>query len=127
MEYDVETQTQRLGKATRSARQFNGMEEALEYAREKYDLGEDRVAAHEHLKEAIENFPPVTAEEIEMWAVFDALMKTGRVTLCPAKLDDERAVAIIQVTYGPGEIRITPLAILATEELRDRLELPYDN
>lgn len=125
-EFDAETQTERLNKATRSARLFDTAQEALDYAGENYGLSEDRIHAHEHMREVMTDFPPVSAEEAEMFMIMDALMRTGRVTICPAKLDDDRAVALVQITYGHGEIRITPLAILATEELKDRLELPYE-
>jgi len=126
IEFDFETQVDRLKNAeeTYSVRLFNDLEEALEFAQTEYHLSEDKVQMHTEMEELIEQFPRITAEEAEQLSVMDALIRLGRVSPMPAKLYDERAIAIVSMSVGGGDVRITPLAILATEEILENLELP---
>lgn len=127
-EFDFDTQVDRLknneGETDFGVKNFDTLDEALEYAQETYELPSDKVKAHEEMQELIEDFPVISAAESEQFAVMDAFVKLGRVQVVPAQLYGERAVAIVSVTHGPDELRVTPLAILATDELVSNLKLP---
>jgi len=123
-EFDFETQLERLKNTDFGVKLFDSLEEALEYAQENYDLSSDKVDMHTEMQELVEEFPMITAAESEQWAVLDSFIKLNRVNVVPAQLDGERAVAIVSVTHGPDELRVTPLAILATDEIVSNLKLP---
>ena len=132
-EHDFETQQSRLKNAKRESDEpygvklFDSLEEALEYSQAEYDLSEKTARNYTEYEELVEEFPLVTASEQEQWMVMDAFIKLGRVMVVPAQLYDERAVAIVSVVHGPDESRITPLAILATEEIVENLKLPGED
>lgn len=128
-EHDFETQVSRLNNSEEiqfGVKLFDSMDEALDFSKETYGLKQDKVRQHEILEKIQENYPPLTAEEIEQYGVVDALIRTNRITVVPARFDGERAVVICQVTAAAQEMRITPLALLLTEEIVDRLELPHE-
>jgi hypothetical protein len=125
-QFPPETQVMHLTTATRTARLFEDFESALEYAQENYDLGQERVDAHERFEKMKDKFPPPTAREIEDFVVFQALMNFGAFSIARGLIDDEPCIVISTMTPGPDEIRVTPLAIMMNNELRDRLELPFD-
>lgn len=127
-EFDFDTQTDRLRNSESETdfgvKLFDSLDDALEYAQDAYELPSEKVKAHTEMQELIEEFPVITAAESEQFAVLDAFVKLGRVQVVPAQLDGERAIAIVSVTHGPDELRVTPLAILATDELVQNLKLP---
>jgi len=123
-EFDFETQAKRLEQPEFSTRLFDSMDEALEYARENYRLDEKKIDFHETLEKLIEEFPQVTAREAEQYQILDAFMRLGKINAVPAKFYDERAIALVLVTHGTDEVRITPMAVLITEDIEDNLELP---
>jgi hypothetical protein len=123
-EFPIEVQFQRLQQPEFSTRLFDSMDEALEYAGANYDLDEAKINFHEELEQLIEEFPQITAKEVEHYQVLDAFMKLGKVSAVPAKFHDERAVALVLVTHGHDEVRVTPMAILVTEDIEEYLELP---
>jgi hypothetical protein len=126
LQFPFETQVMRLTSSTRTARQFEDFETALEYAKENYDLDNDRVEAHERFERIREKFPPPTAREIEQFLVFQALMNFGAFTLVRGMIDDEPCVVIATMTQGPDEMRISKLAVLMNDDIGDRLKVPYE-
>jgi hypothetical protein len=127
-EFDFETQESRLKNSGEyGVKLHDSLEEALEYSQTEYDLSEDKARNYTEYQELVEEFPLPTAAEREQWSVMDAFIKLGRVEVVPAQLYDERAIAIVSVTHGPDESRITPLAILATEEIVENLKLPGED
>lgn len=103
----------------------DSIEEALEYAREKYDLEDDNVKAQEKFNEIRERFPNFTAEEWESFNVFDSLYHTGKIIPIRGRVDDELVMVIVTVAHGSDEIRVTPLAVIVNEEIEANLELPF--
>lgn len=126
-EFDFETQAERLKKVDWGVKLFDSLEEALEYAQENYELSYEKVKMHTEMEELFEEFPIISAAESEQFAIMDAFIKLGRVSVVPAQLYGERAVAIVSVTHGPDELRVTPLAILATDEIVSNLKLPGED
>lgn len=125
--FPVETQVMRLTSSTRTARNFADFETALEYAKENYNLEDDRVEAHERMERIKDKFPPPSAKEIEQFIVFQALMQFGAFTLVRGLLDDEPCIVIASLTQGPDEMRVAKLAILMNEDLADRLTVPFED
>lgn len=123
-EYDFETQEARLQSPERGVKEFDSIKEALEYAVENYELEQNRVDSYEEFEQLTESFPQLNTEEIEQFQIFDSLIRTGRVNAVPARLEGERAIALVLATHGPDELRVTPLAILATDNIVASLELP---
>lgn len=124
-EFDAETQESRLRHSGEyGVNLFNSLEDALEYAKEEYKLDESKAEMYAEYEEMVEEFPLVSADEQYQWMMLDAFIKLGRVQVVPAQLDGERAVAIVSVAYGPGEMNITPMAVLATPAIISKLKLP---
>jgi hypothetical protein len=127
-EFDFETQADRLiHSGNYGAKVFDSLEDALAYSQDEYELSADKAQSYIQYEELAEEFPQISATEKEQWLVLDAFIKLGRVVVVPAKLDGERAVAIVTMTHGPDELRITPMAILCTDEIVSLLELPGEN
>jgi hypothetical protein len=127
-EFDFDTQAERLKHSGEyGAKVFDSLEDALTYSQDEYELSADTAESYIKYEELVEEFPEIRAVEKEQWMVLDAFIKLGRVTVVPAKLDGERAIAIVSVTHGPDELRVTPLAILCTDEIVSLLELPGEN
>jgi hypothetical protein len=127
VQFPFETQVMHLTSSTRTARLFDSFEDALEYAKENYDLDSERVEAHERFERIKDKFPPPTAKEIEQFVVFQALMNFGAFTIVRGLLDDEPCIVIATMTQGPDEMRVTKLALLMTEDIQDRLKVPFEN
>ena len=123
-EFEFEVQAQRLESPDVSVKLHETPEDALEYANENYNLPDEVLHKHETLDQLLDEFPNMTASEIEKFSVFDALMTANRVSTIPAKIFGERTVAIVSLVRGPDEIRLTPLALLVTDEIAEHLELP---
>lgn len=126
-QFDFSTQVMRLTSSTRTARLFDDAEDALEYAKENYDLDSGRVEAHERFERIKDLYPPPTAKEIEQFVVFQALMNFGAFTIVRGLLDDEPCIVICTMTQGPDEMRITKLALLMNEDLQDKLKVPFED
>jgi len=105
----------------------DSLEEALEYARERYHLEDDDVKAQEKFAEIRERFPNFSAEEWEQFNIFDSLYHTGKIIPIRGRLDDELVMVIVTVAHGSDEIRVTPLAIIASDSLQMSLELPFSD
>lgn len=125
-QFPFETQVMRLTSSTRTARVFEDSEEALEYAKENYELDQDHVEAHERFERIKEKFPPPTAQEIEQFIVFQALMNFGAFTLVRGLLDDEPVVVLATITQGPDQVLTSKLAILMNEDIKSRLKVPFE-
>lgn len=124
--FGFDTQVMRLTSSTRTARQFEHFEDALEYAKENYSLDDDRVEAHERFERIREKFPTPSAAEIEQFIVFQALMNFGAFTIIRGLLDDEPCIVIATMTQGPDEMRVTKLAVMMNDDIADRLTVPFE-
>lgn len=126
LQFPFDTQVMRLTSSTRTAKMFEDFEEALEFAQENYSLDDYRIEAHEQFERVKERFPSPTAEEIEQFIVFQALMNFGAFTIVRGLLDDEPVIVIATVTQGPDEMRVSKLALLINDEIAERLRVPFE-
>lgn len=129
-EFTIEAQADRLSSSERSARIFEEMADALDYAKLEYGLSEERVEWHERMEDLNERFPPPSVVEIERFIVLQSLITSGAptITLVRGVLDDEPVAVLCNIVYGPDGVLATPLCIILGqgEDLTGRLELPFD-
>lgn len=129
-EFTIEAQAERLTSSERSARVFEDMEGALDYAKEKYGLSEGRVEWHERMEDLQERFPPPTAAEIERYVILHALISDGAPTISLVRglIDDEPVTVLCNIVYGPDGTLATPMALILGrgDSILERLELPFD-
>lgn len=109
-----------------SAAFFDDLEEAVEYAKERYAFGDEDAYDTKKAEEFREKMPELTAVEVEQIVLFNALFETGRVNISRARFNDEPVIAISSVVKGHDEVRATPLAILVSEGMREDLVLIWD-
>lgn len=124
-DFDYQTITVQLQTAGYGVRQFNDMDDAVEYAVEHYNFQVEDEDLTKEFEETQMEFPPFSAEEIETFLVFDALYRTNKLMPMRGKLNDELVTVLANIVYGKDEIRVTPYAIMLTDEIVEGIELPY--
>lgn len=107
-------------------RLFENVEDATAYAQEHYNYGSD-VEDEEETEddeESDDEFPDFTAEEIEDFLMFESLFRTGKLATIRGLVYKEPATVMVQIINGPDQIRVTPYAVMVSEDILENMELP---
>lgn len=108
-------------------RLFENVEDATAYAEEHYNYGDEDDIDDEELSEEDEEgdeFPDFTAEEIEDFLMFESLFRTGKLATIRGLVYNEPVTVMAQIINGPDQIRVTPYAVMVSEEILENMELP---
>lgn len=118
-------QEQKFVQSQFGAHVHNSLEDAYDYSKSNYPaFGEAEEEKQKKFEEMTEKFPPISAKEVEDYAILESLMNSGRVHFVRALLDDNPCMVIITVSAGGDELRVRPLAIMLNESIEAVLEFP---
>lgn len=117
-----------LMKLQMGVRLFENIEDARTYAEEHYLYNlEVEEEENEENEDENDDFPQFTAEEIEDFYMFESLFRTGKLTTLKGRVFGDSATVMAHVVQGPGQIRVTPYALMVNSTLLENLELPEIN
>lgn len=109
-------------------RLFENIEDASAYAEENYSYGEEDEDEENDFsddnEEEDDEFPDFTAEEIEDFLMFESLFRTGKLSTIRGLVYKEPVTVMVQIINGPDQIRVTPYAVMVSEEILENMELP---
>lgn len=107
---------------------FDDMDVALDYASEtlNFELSPKIQAFRDRSKEIFEKFGYATATETEQFMTFTALASNGMLALTRGLLDEVQIPVVVLMAKGSDKVLIKPLAILMTDEILEKLEMPTE-
>lgn len=118
-------QEQRFVSEGLGAHTHDNLDDAYDYSKKNYPtFGEEEELKQRKFESMSEKFPPVTAEESERYAIFEALMATDKTHFVRCLLEDKPCLVIVSITTGADEMRVRPLAVMLNEELESKIEFP---
>lgn len=108
------------------AHQHENLEEAIEFAQEKYKFEDDDAKRQENLAEVRERYPYFTAKEWESFQIFDAMYHTGKLSPVRGRYNDELVVVLASIANGADEVLVEPRAIIINDKILEDLNLPFE-
>lgn len=109
-------------------RLFENIEDAKTYAEEHYlynlELEESEEDDEYDPEDDDSEYPRFKAEEIEDFFMFESLFRTGKLATVRGKVYGNPVTVMAHVIHGPDQIRVTPYAIMVSEDILENMELP---
>lgn len=107
---------------------FDDMDDALSWAKEEYnfDYSDIILQFRDRAKDVLEKYGFSTAAEVEMFKTVVALAQAGMLVLARGIWNESQVPVLANFSEGSDGVKVTPVAILVTEEIKNELELPME-
>jgi hypothetical protein len=107
-------------------RLFENFEDAKTYAEEHYLYNLEFEDEEEEYDSEYDDdeYPRFKAEEIEDFFMFESLFRTGKLATVRGRVYGNPVTVMAHVIHGPDQIRVTPYAIMVSEDILENMELP---